>query len=157
MPEVHAMDARGWKRDEVRNARDHTAPVAGFAAPAGEKPVIMLVGLFPPAQGGMTSFLLNLVNSDLRQSYCFAEFNIARPPKKNVVDNWGYAAVLRGGVGRIAVGLAVTLSHLISFPFEVRRRRADLVQVQASDYQQFWEAFCYVLLARRLGRPVLMR
>jgi glycosyltransferase involved in cell wall biosynthesis len=117
----------------------------------------MLVGLFPPAQGGVTTFLLNLVNSYLAESYRFEPFSITRPPKKNVVDNWGYAAFFRGGAVRMALGLLVTAWHLITFPFAVRARGVDIVQVQASDYQQFWEAVLYVMLARWLHRPVLMR
>jgi glycosyltransferase involved in cell wall biosynthesis len=115
------------------------------------------VGLFPPAQGGVTTFLVNLVNSPLAERYRFEPFSLTRPPKKNVVDNWGYAAFFRGGVLRMAHGVLVTAWHLIAFPFAIRSRRVDIVQVQASDYQQFWEAFLYVTMARWLHRPVLMR
>jgi glycosyltransferase involved in cell wall biosynthesis len=117
----------------------------------------MLVGLFPPSRGGMTTFLLNLVDSYLAASYDFEPFNISRPPKRNVIDNWGYGSVWRGGIRRIAVGLLVTAWHLVTFPLVVVVRRIDLIQVHASDYQQFWEAVAYVVLGRLLGRPVLMR
>jgi glycosyltransferase involved in cell wall biosynthesis len=122
-----------------------------------EQPRIMLVGLFPPAQGGVTTFLLNLVGSSLAEKYCFEAYSISRPPKKNVVDNWGYAAFFRGGVRRIVVGLILTAWRLIAFPCVVLARRIDVIQVQASDYQQFWEATLYVAIARALRRPVLMR
>lgn len=117
----------------------------------------MLVGLFPPAQGGVTTFLLNLVGSNLAETYGFEAYTISRPPKKNVVDNWGYASFFRGGIRRIIVGLLVTAWHFVAFPYAVRTRRIDIVQVQASDYQQFWEAALYVTMARVLCRPVLMR
>jgi glycosyltransferase involved in cell wall biosynthesis len=117
----------------------------------------MLVGLFPPSRGGMTTFLLNLVGSYLAAGYDFVPFNISRPPKRNVIDNWGYGSVWRGGIRRIAVGLLVTAWHLVAFPFVVVARRIDLIQVHASDYQQFWEALAYVVMGRLLGRSVLMR
>jgi glycosyltransferase involved in cell wall biosynthesis len=121
------------------------------------RPNVMLVGLFPPARGGMTTFLLNLASSYLVLTYRFEPFNISRPPKENVIDNWGYASFLRGGFRRIMTGLMLTSWRLIKFPFAVMTRRVDIIQVQASDYQQFWEAALYVAMARSLRRPVLMR
>jgi glycosyltransferase involved in cell wall biosynthesis len=121
------------------------------------QPRVMLVGLFPPAQGGVTTFLLNLVGSGLSEDYRFEAYSISRPPKKNVVDNWGYASFFRGGVRRMLVGLTLTAWRLLAFPCVVLARRIDLIQVQASDYQQFWEATLYVAMARALRRPVLMR
>ena len=117
----------------------------------------MLVGLFPPAQGGVTTFLLNLVGSNLAETYHFEAYSISRPPKKNVVDNWGYTSFFRGGIRRILFGLMLTAWRLLAFPWAVLARRIDVIQVQASDYQQFWEATLYVAMARALRRPVLMR
>jgi glycosyltransferase involved in cell wall biosynthesis len=46
---------------------------------------------------------------------------------------------------------------LLKFPFAVVAGRIDLVQVQASDYQVFWESALYARMARMLRRPVLFR
>jgi glycosyltransferase involved in cell wall biosynthesis len=130
---------------------------AGKQGTRRSQPRVMLVGLFPPARGGVTTFLLNLVGSSLAATYGFEPYTISRPPKENVVDNWGYAAVFRGGIRRIALGLLITAWRILCFPCAVWRRHIDIVQVQASDYQQFWEAALYVTIARALRRPVLMR
>jgi len=118
---------------------------------------IMLVGPWPPTTGGVTTFMLNVVNSPLRERNDFIRFTTSRPPKKDVTNNYGYASVLRGGVRRVLLGAALTFWHLMIFPFAVLWRRADIVQIQASDFQTFWEAALYVLLSRMLRRPVLMR
>ena len=118
---------------------------------------ILLVGPWPPTTGGVTTFMLNVVNSPLRDRHDFIRFSTSRPPKKDVTDNYGYASVLRGGIRRVLLGAALTLWHLLIFPFAVLRSRADIVQIQASDFQTFWEAALYVLLSRMLRRPVLMR
>ena len=55
------------------------------------------------------------------------------------------------------MGALVTLWHLLKFPFAVVAGRIDLVQIQASDYQVFWEAALYAGMARILRRPVLFR
>ena len=111
----------------------------------------------PPTKGGVTTFMLNLMASPLAADIEFLPFTTSRPPKKNVTDNWGYRAMLRGGAGRVVTGAAITAWHLAGFPYAVLRRRVDLVQIQASDYQVFWEAGLYALMARMLRRPVLFR
>jgi glycosyltransferase involved in cell wall biosynthesis len=111
----------------------------------------------PPTKGGVTTFMMNLMASPLNGEFEFVPFDTSRPPKKNVSENWGYRAVLRGGVRRILWGAVVTIWHLLKFPFAVIAGRIDLVQVQASDYQVFWEAALYAALARILRRPVLFR
>ena len=109
----------------------------------------------PPTKGGVTTFMLNLMSSSLAEEVAFVPFTTSRPPKRNVTENWGYRAMLRGGLRRIATGALVTAWHVACFPLAVLR--ADLVQIQASDYQVFWEAGVYTLLARMLRRPVLLR
>jgi glycosyltransferase involved in cell wall biosynthesis len=121
------------------------------------RPRVLLVGPMPPTNGGVTTFMLNLMASRLDGEFEFVAFTTSRPPKPNVIDNCGYGAVLRGGPRRILMGILVTLWHLLSFPFAVVRGRIDLVQVQASDYFVFWEAVLYAITARLLGRPVLFR
>ena len=120
-------------------------------------PRVLLVGPMPPTKGGVTTFMLNLMASPLAAEVAFIPFTTSRPPKRNVTENWGYRAMLRGGAARIATGALVTAWHLACFPFAVRRHRVDLVQIQASDYQVFWEAGLYALMARALRRPVLFR
>ncbi len=116
---------------------------------------VLLVGPMPPTKGGVTTFMLNLMASPLAGQVEFVPFTTSRPPKRDVTRNWGYGAMLRGGPRRMAAGMVITLRHLAMFPMAALR--ADLVQVQASDYQVFWEAGAYALLARLLRRPVLLR
>jgi glycosyltransferase involved in cell wall biosynthesis len=124
---------------------------------AGRRPRVLLVGFMPPTKGGVTTFMLNLMGSHLNGEFEFVPFTTSRPPKRDVTDNCGYGALLRGGPRRIFTGILVTLWHLLSFPFVVIRDRIDLVQIQASDYFVFWESVLYAIAARMLGRPVLFR
>jgi glycosyltransferase involved in cell wall biosynthesis len=105
--------------------------------------------------GGVTSFMLKLVNSALADEFEFRRFTTSRPPKRGTIDNWGYGAALKGGIGRLIIGALVTLKHVAAFPFLAAR--VDIVQIQASDFLTFWEAIYYVLTARLLGRRVIMR
>ncbi len=130
---------------------------APLPVPDIERPRVLLVGPMPPTKGGVTTFMLNLMASYLRRDFEFIAFTTSRPPKRNVIDNWGYGALLRGGVRRMLIGMLITLWHLVKFPFVVMGRRITLVQIQASDYFVFWEAALYAAIARLLGRPVLLR
>jgi glycosyltransferase involved in cell wall biosynthesis len=117
-----------------------------------------MVGPWPPTRGGVTTFMLNVVDSPLKERYEIIPFTTSRPGKRNVKgDNYGYRAVFRGGLKRVAQGIAVTLWHLAIFPAVLAARRPDVIQVQASDFQAFWEASLYVLVARMLRIPVVLR
>lgn len=118
---------------------------------------IALLGPWKWTKGGVTTFMTNVVDSPLAGSYEFLRFNTARPPKPNVTDNYGYAAIWRGGVGRLFVGGIITLMHLALFPFWLVARRPSLVQVQSSDFHTFWESAFYVVVCRVLRVPVVER
>ena len=121
------------------------------------RPRILLVGPMPPTKGGITTFMLNLMGSYLAEQFEFVPYTTTRPPKRDVIDNWGYGAVLRGGPVRIFQGIFLTIARLIAFPYFVFSRRIDLVQIHASDYQVFWEGVVFAILAQAVGRPVLLR
>lgn len=118
---------------------------------------VLLAGPWKWTVGGVTTFMQNVVSSPLAVSYEFLRFNTARPPKQNVTDNYGYGAMFRGGVRRIAAGAFITLIHMAYFPLALLFRRPDIVQIQSSDFQTFWEAAIYVAMSRAFGIPVLMR
>lgn len=121
------------------------------------KPRVLLVGPWKWTTGGVTTFMNNVANSSLGQEYAILRFNIARPPKRNVTDNYGYGAILKGGIGRLILGALITLWHLATLPLVLLVRRPDVVQIQSSDFQVFWECSVYVYLARIFRVPVLMR
>lgn len=109
----------------------------------------------PPAQGGVTTFMLNLLASPLADEVALRPFTTSRPSKPDVSDNYGYGAMLKGGWRRVLVGAGVTLWHVLLFPWSAWR--ADIVQIQASDYQVFWESAVYAAIARLLRRKVILR
>jgi glycosyltransferase involved in cell wall biosynthesis len=118
----------------------------------------MMVGPWPPTKGGVTTFMRNVVRSPLGQKYDFIPFTTSRPGKRNVRrDNYGYAAVFRGGVKRVLQGIAITLWHLVLYPWVVLVRRPAVIQIQASDFQAFWEAALYVLMGKAMRRPLVVR
>jgi glycosyltransferase involved in cell wall biosynthesis len=117
-----------------------------------------MVGPWPPTRGGVTTFMCNVVGSSLKEKYDFIAFTTSRPAKRNLKgDNYGYAAVFRGGFKRVVQGIVVTLWHLAVYPWVVLLRRPALIQVQASDFQAFWEASLYVLLGNIFRFPVVLR
>lgn len=121
------------------------------------RPRVLLVGPFPPTKGGITTFMLNLISSPLASEFDFVPYTTSRPPKKDVIDNYGYSAILRGGIRRLLVGVALTAFRWMRLPATLIGRNIDLVQVHASDYQVFWEGVAYVCMAQLFGRPAVLR
>jgi glycosyltransferase involved in cell wall biosynthesis len=159
MATIRSVAKRGG-RYAIRAAdpRERQIGHRGAAKPdCDQRPRILLIGPMPPTKGGITTFMLNLMASYLNELFEFVPYNTTRPPKRDVIDNWGYGAVLRGGPIRILQGILLTIGRFIGFPYFVISRRIKLVQIQASDYQVFWEGVVYALLARAVGRPVLLR
>jgi len=118
---------------------------------------ILLVGPFPPAVGGVTTSLHNILHSDLARSYRYACFSNSRPPKKSCMGSHGYKDFFQGGVLRMVSGILITLYHVLVFPLRVRQLRPDIVQIHTSDYFVFWENTLYILWARLLGKKVVLR
>lgn len=118
---------------------------------------VLLVGPFPPTTGGVTTFMLRLMASAVGETFEFVPFTTSRPPKKATLDNWGYAAMFRGGIVRVFQGVAITAYHVFLFPLILLFTRVDIVQIQASDFQAFWEAAAYTYWARFFGKPVVLR
>jgi len=124
---------------------------------ARRKPCVMLVGPWPPTQGGVTTYMLNVAGSQLADQYEFLRFSTSRPLKHKLSRAYGYRAMFRAGLYGFCVSAFTTLWHVLKFPFAVLIRKPDVVQVQASDFQAFWESALYVGMCRVMGAPVLMR
>ncbi len=122
------------------------------------RPRVLMVGPWPPNSGGVTTFMRNVVSSPLKEQYEFIPFSTSRPSKRNVKgDNYGYVAVFRGGLKRVVQGILITLWHLAIYPYILAARRPQVIQIQASDFQAFWEASLYVLVAKIFRCPVVLR
>lgn len=122
-----------------------------------ERPRVLMVGPWPPAKGGVATFMMNVARSSLRKRYEIIPFTTARPTKLRGGDNYGYRAMLRGGLKRVLQGTVLTAWHLVKYPWVIVFRRPALIQIQASDFISFWEASIYVVTAKALGKPVMLR
>ena len=122
------------------------------------RPKVLMVGPWPPTLGGVATFVNNVVRAPLREKYDFVPFTTARPGKRNVSgDNYGYVAILRGGLKRVVQGILVTLWHFVAYPWVVVLRRPKVIQIQASDFHAFWEASLYVLMGTIFRCPIVLR
>src|SRR5258708_37171414 len=107
----------------------------------GARPKVLMVGPWPPPKGGVTTFMGNVLSSPLREHYDFIPFTTSRPGKRNAKsDNYGYAAVFRGGFKRAVQGILITLCHLVAYPWVVALRRPAVIQVPASAFLACLEA-----------------
>jgi glycosyltransferase involved in cell wall biosynthesis len=113
---------------------------------------VLVVGIKLKTYGGHTRFVDGLLGSGL--PYDFVHFNPARPPKDKSVSlrRAGYHELLDAGLGRAALGAAITLYHLLVFPFILLRERPTVVHLAGSTFWQFWEFAFYILACRVLGR-----
>lgn len=123
-----------------------------------DKPRVMVVGPFPPTTGGVTTFMLNLMSSSLREQWAFVRHSTSRPVRKRPYKGQvSYSGFLQGGLGRAVASAAVTAWHALSYPIVLLRTGARVAQIQSSDYFAFWEASLYVFMTRAMGRTAVVR
>lgn len=123
-------------------------------------PRVLLVGPFAnkaDSGGGVGAFLRNLRESALGRRFRFIAFSTQRPPKPVPRRDGGYETLLRAGLRHALASAAVTVFHVVSFPWIVLFKRASIVQIHSSSYWTFWESACYVFWGRLLGRRVVLR
>src|SRR5882724_6444398 len=103
------------------------------------KPKVLVAGHLPPAAGGITSQLLTILGSQINQEFVLVPFNIGRPAKRSVTDNFGYQALVNSGLRRALVAIVTTLWHIMSFPFVVLWERPAIIHIHTSPFLVFWE------------------
>jgi glycosyltransferase involved in cell wall biosynthesis len=122
------------------------------------RPTVVVVGPFAPGAGGVLTFQKNLTErSSLKERWDFSRFSTSRPAKDSASDNYSYGALFNSGLKRTLTGIGVTGWHVASFPAVLKRRGASLIQVQSSDFYNFWEGMIYVSQAKALGIPAVIR
>jgi len=101
--------------------------------------------------------MLNVAKSFLAERYDFIAYTTSRPARREAAKTHGYSTMLSGGILRLIAAAFITFWHIAKFPFSLIFSNPVIVQVQASDFQAFWEAIIYVFLGRLFHRPVALR
>jgi glycosyltransferase involved in cell wall biosynthesis len=114
----------------------------------------MILGPLPPTVGGITTFIQGILSSNMCEKYSFMAFDTQRPTSGFSKETWDYTLVWRIGVVRLAKSFVWTISHLMSFPFALLRKRPDIVHINSASYWVYWENGLYVLLSKILRRNV---
>jgi glycosyltransferase involved in cell wall biosynthesis len=102
--------------------------------------------------------MLNIAQSTLSERYTIIPFTTSRPPKPQKMGGTrGYRSMFRGGIWSFCLSALATLWHVVKFPFAVWTCAPDIIQIQASDHQAFWEAAYYARIGRLLRKRIAMR
>jgi glycosyltransferase involved in cell wall biosynthesis len=121
------------------------------------KPRVLIVGHFPPAAGGITSFLLTILSSAITMDYELIPFNIGRPAKRNIINNTGYRVIINSGLRRAVIAIMLTIWHMITFPIIVLWHRPAIIHLHTAQFLVFWETTYYVFVSRALRVPCCLQ
>jgi glycosyltransferase involved in cell wall biosynthesis len=114
----------------------------------------MILGPLPPTVGGITTFIQEILSSNLCKKYAFRAFDTQRPTYGFSKEVWDYTLALRIGWIRFVKSFVWTISHLLSFPFSLLRNRPDIVHINSAAYWVYWENGLYVLFSKIFRRKV---
>lgn len=117
---------------------------------------VLLVGPLPPTVGGITSFLAGLLKSSLAEQYDLCEFGTERPTSKLFKRISGYGMIWCTGLTNSLKSVVCTISHLLTFPFSLIRKRPNIVHIHTASYWSFWENAFYVVIARAFCRKTIL-
>ncbi|MGD0451259.1 MAG: glycosyltransferase family 4 protein [Candidatus Bathyarchaeia archaeon] len=117
---------------------------------------VLIVGPLPPTVGGITTFIVGLLNSDLVNSYKLVAFGTQRPTYGIFKVGSGYKMGMSiGAVNLVRSGIC-TLSHLMAFPFSIVKNRPDIVHINTASYWPFWENALYVIVSKILLKRTIL-
>ena len=122
-----------------------------------DRPRVLVLGHLPPSQGGPATYLTTIFSSRLAERFELRPYNIGRPPKPAVHDNFGYSGLWNAGVRRMLIAVVITLRHVLLFPLELARFRPAIVHVHTAPYWVFWETAVYVTVCRLVRVPCALQ
>lgn len=116
-----------------------------------KRPKVIIAAHLPPSVGGPAALLSDILSSSLSRDFELIPFNIGRPPKPHVRNNFGYRSILNAGIRRTLIAIWITLHHLLQFPLVLFREHPDIVHIHTAPYWVFWETTLYLLACRLAG------
>ncbi len=117
---------------------------------------ILLLGPLPPTVGGITTFISDLLKSDLREKYRLTTFGTERPTLGIFKSAYDYTIIIHIGFFALIKSLFCTISHLLVFPFILLRCRPAIVHINTASYWSFWENALYVITSRIILRKTIL-
>jgi glycosyltransferase involved in cell wall biosynthesis len=124
---------------------------------AEKRPRVLILGHLPPSQGGPATYLSAILSSRLTEQFELRPYNIGRPPKAGVHNNFGYSVLWNAGMRRMLLAIAITLRHLLLFPLELLRFRPAIVHIHTAPYWVFWETSIYITLCNIFRIPCALQ
>ena len=121
------------------------------------RPKILIAAHLPPSVGGPASLLINIFSSHLVKDFELIPFNIGRPPKFSVKNNFGYTTLFNAGLWRALIAIWITLLHIVEFPVLLLKKRPTLVHIHTAPYWVFWETAWYVLASKLFRVPCALQ
>jgi len=117
---------------------------------------IMLLGPLPPIVGGITTFIVGVLNSNLNETYQFLPFGTERPTFGVFKDVSDYTLLSHIGFFTLMRSLIWTTSHLLTFPFALLKNRPDIVHINTASYWPFWENATYIVISKIFFKKTIL-
>ena len=120
------------------------------------KPRILLVGPTPPLIGGISSYISNLLNSNLSEKFDLTSFSTNRPSNKGKVPSQNYKVIFNVPFLYLCKSMIFTMYHLIKFPVVLSTNNPYLVHIHSPSYWSFVENSFYVTISKLFGKKVVL-
>lgn len=122
---------------------------------SGNKNKILILGPLPPTIGGITTFIMGILNSNLNQKYSFKAYGTERPTFGISKSGGGYSLIFNIGLSNFIKCMIHTMWHIIKFPYVLLKFRPDIVHIHTPSYWVYWENAVYIIISKIFKRKVL--
>ena len=117
---------------------------------------VLLVGPLPPAIGGISTYIFDLLNSDLKLKYNLITYPTSHPRKNHRNQ------IIKSSTKNKLVqfdfieAITVTLYQMLKFPSVIFEKNPDIIHLHTASYLSFFENSIYVIISRVLGKRTIM-
>jgi glycosyltransferase involved in cell wall biosynthesis len=115
-----------------------------------------MIGPFPPTVGGITSYMINVINSPLNKKFKFIPFTISRPTIGVVKEGVDYSIIKDINLITLLKSILITSYHLIKYPFTLLVNNPKLVHIHTTDYFQFWENYLHIIISKIFRKKIIL-
>lgn len=112
----------------------------------GKKPAVLIIGPLSPAVGGITTFISDILNSNLKNNFELTPFATNRPRNKDSNVSIKY----------LITCIIYTTYHLLIFPIILLIKKPDIIHIHTPSYWSFLENSYYVLVSKLFKKKVIL-
>lgn len=121
-----------------------------------KKKTVLMIGIYPPVVGGITTHIQTILNSSIAKKYKIIEFSTNRPTLGVYRSKFEYNAIFDLSILLLIKSFLVTFKNIIKSPIYLFSKKIDIVHIHTPDYLIFWENSMYLVISKIFNKKTII-